>query len=61
MIIPLCKSERKRTECNNYRHQPIKHGKKKYICRNISGQVHRVTEGLIDDEQEGDVEIKSLH
>ena len=51
-IVPLYKGKGERTECYNYRGISILSVVGKIIAGILVDRVRRVTEGLIDDEQE---------
>ena len=53
MIIPLYKGRGERTECSNYRGISLLSVVGKIFAGIIVDRVHKVTEGLIDDEQGG--------
>ena len=52
-IVPLYKGNEKRNECNNYRGISLLSMVGKIYAGILVDRVTRVTEGLIDDEQEG--------
>ena len=51
MIVPLYKGEGERTECKNYRGISLLSVVGKIYAGILINRVHRVTGGLIDDEQ----------
>ena len=53
MIVPLYKSKGERSECKNYRNISLLSMVGKIYVGILVGRVHRVTGGLIDDEQGG--------
>ena len=53
VIVPLYKGKGERTECSNYRGITLLSVVGKIHERILVDRVHKVTEGLIDDEQEG--------
>ena len=66
LIIPLYKGEGERTECKNYRGISLFSVVGKIYAGILVDRLHRVTGGLIDDEQggleqRGGVLIKSSH
>ena len=58
MIVSLCKSNRERTECKNYRGISLLSVGGKIYPGIFVDRVRRVTEGLIEDDQGG---FRSLH
>ena len=52
VIVPLYKGEEERTECSNYRGISLQNVVGKIYSGILVDRVHKVTEGLIDDEQE---------
>ena len=53
MIVPLYKGKGERNECKNYRDIRLLIMVGNIYLRILVNRVHRVTEGLIDDEQGG--------
>ena len=52
-IVPLYKSKGERTECSNYRGISLLSVVGKIYAGMLVNRVHKMTEGLIDDEQGG--------
>ena len=53
MIVPLYKDKGERTECKNYRGISLLSLDEKIYAGILVDRVHRVTWGMIDDEQGG--------
>ena len=53
VIVPLYKGKGERTECKNYRSISLLSVIDKMYAGILVDRVHRVTRGLIDDEQGG--------
>ena len=53
MIVPLYKGKGKRTECSNYRGIKLLSMDEEIYAGILVDRVHKMTEGLIDDDQGG--------